>query len=51
MAQHLHGSVLNIIVCIYEFQTPSLFLPPTNLCPLVTVSVLPKSLSLFLFYK
>ena len=41
-------SILNIVVCIWQSQTPSLSLP-SHLSPSVTISLFSKSVSLFLF--
>ena len=43
-------SILNIIACIYQSQTPNLSLPPT-FPPLVTINLFSKSVSLFLFCR
>ena len=43
-------SILYIVVCICQSQPTNLSLPP-HIYPLVTINLVSKSLSLFLFYK
>ena len=44
-------SILNIAVCTYQSQTPSLSLPLPQPFPPVTISSFSKSVCLFLFCK